>query len=189
MPDSRAVRALLSLGMVVSLGATGTYAYWTDTVVVEGTTIKTGTIDLQVNDSDEITSYTTMNVNTMVPGDSTAGALKVTNKGTAPLHYRVDALATSPDTKGLASHLVVRVTGDSAPSGTGRAVVCPAATVLPDSASQFTSNLLGSAEKPRLLAPGQVEWVCIQATLPPSAPSTLQNATSNVKFTFTGTSF
>jgi hypothetical protein len=42
---------------------------------------------------------------------------------------------------------------------------------------------------PRLLAAGASETLCIQATLPTNASTTLQGATTNVTFTFNGTSF
>lgn len=188
MRDSRALRSLLSLGMVVGLGATGTYAYWTDTVSVTGTTISTGTIDLKVNNADTVTDFTTMNVTTMVPGDSTAGVVTVKNSGTAPLKYYVDSSPSNADGKGLGAALTVKVTGDSATSGSGRAVTCAGAALTP-SATGFTASLLGSAASPRLLAPGASETVCIQATLPTNAASSLQAATTNITFTFNGTSF
>ena len=188
MPDSRAVRALLSLGMVVGIGTTGTYAYWTDTVAVTGTTISTGTIDLQVNNQNAVSGYTTMNVSTMVPGDSTAGVLTVKNNGTAPLHYYVNTVASNADAKGLGAALVVKVTGDGATSGSGRAVTC-AGSALANTGNGFTANMVGSAATPRLLAAGASETLCIQATLPVGTPSSVQGATTNVAFTFQGTSF
>ena len=44
------VRAVLALGTVVGLSPVGTLASWTDTVPITGTTFKSGTIDLQLND-------------------------------------------------------------------------------------------------------------------------------------------
>ncbi len=188
MLSSNAARSLLSLGMVVGLGATGTYAYWTDTVSVTGTTISTGTIDLKVNNADSVSDFTTMNVTTMVPGDSTAGVVTVKNSGTAPLKYYVDAAPSNADGKGLGAALTVKVTGDAATGGSGRAVTCPG-TALSPSGTTFAASMLGSAGTPRLLAPGASESVCIQATLPTTAPGTLQAATTNITFTFNGTSF
>jgi predicted ribosomally synthesized peptide with SipW-like signal peptide len=192
MLDSRALRALLSLGMVVGLGATGTYAYWTDTATVSGTAISAGTIDLKVNkgvggDQDNISDYTTMNISTMVPGNSTAGTITVKNNGTAPLNYYVNASGTNTDTKGLAAALTIKVTGDAATGGSGSAKTCPGAAL--STATGFGADMLGSAAVPRLLAAGASETLCIQATLPTNASTTLQGATTNVTFTFNGTSF
>lgn len=189
MLDGRAVRALLSLGMVVSLGATGTYAYWTDTATVEGTTIKAGTIKLRVTDKvTTATSFTTMNVSTMVPGDSTAGVMRVENTGTAPLRYHVDALASNDDGKNLGGQLGVKVTGDEFTGGSGTKKTC-AGSALPNSKATFTNGLLGTSALPRQLNAGQVEWVCVEATLPTNALPGLQGAVTNVTFTFTGSSF
>lgn len=187
MPDSRAVRALLSLGMVVSLGATGTYAYWTDSVQVTGTTITAGTIDLDVDNQDSVNNFTQMNITNMVPGNSVAGVLTVNNNGTAPLRYYVNA-SYSNVANGLGAALVVKVTGDTATGGSGAAKTCPGAP-LADSSSGFTPNMLGSAALPRQLTAGGSEKICIQATLPTNASTSLQGASTSVTFSFSGSSF
>ena len=189
MRDSRTVRALLSLGMVVGLGATGTYAYWTDTVNMAGTTITAGTIDLAVTDNySNATSFTKMNVSTMVPGDSTAGVLKVQNSGTAPLRYYVNATPSNADNKGLGAALDVKVSGDAVVSGSGKTVTCPGSR-LSGTALKFTNDFVGTSAAGRLLNPGATEYLCIQATLATTADTALQGATTNITFTFTGTSF
>jgi predicted ribosomally synthesized peptide with SipW-like signal peptide len=193
-PDGRAIRALLSLGVVVGVGATGTYAYWTDTVQVSGTTITAGTIDLKVQDQDTVTNFTSMNVSTMVPGETTAGVLTVKNSGTAPLKYYVSALATNNDSKNLAGNLTVKVTGDSTTSASGRNSVCGngSSSALADSATSLSTsaaaNLVGTPA-PRQLTSGQSETVCIQLTLQAAAPTSVQGGTTNLSLTFTGTSY
>ncbi|MDX6325890.1 MAG: hypothetical protein QOK15_2244 [Nocardioidaceae bacterium] len=186
--DSRSLRLLLSLGMVVGVGATGTFAAWTDSVTVSGTSISTGTIDLKVNGGDSVAGYAAMNISNMVPGNTTAGVLTVSNSGTAPLKYYVDALASNGDGKGLGAALTAKVTGDATVTGSAPSATCAGAALSPSGGS-FGSNLLGSTASPRLLAAGASEKLCIQATLPSSATSALQGATTNITFTFTGTSF
>lgn len=186
--DSRSLRILLSLGMVVGVGATGTFAAWTDSVTVTGTSITAGTIDLKVNNLDTVTGYTTMNISNMVPGNTTAGVLTVKNAGTAPLKYYLDASTTNADGKGLGAALTAKVTGDSAVTGSSPSATC-AGSALSGSSTAFGASLLGSAASPRLLAAGASETICIQATLPTSAATSLQGATTNVTFTFSGTSF
>ena len=68
-------RAALGLGVVLAVGATHTFAYWTDAVPVTGTTFTSGTIDLKLNGSDSVSGYTTLSLPAMVPGNSTAGIL------------------------------------------------------------------------------------------------------------------
>lgn len=196
LPDSRAVRALLSLGMVVGLGATGTYAYWTDQVQVSGTTITTGTIDLKASTNggttyaDNPSDFTSMNVSTMVPGNSTAAVLTIKNSGTAPLNYTATAVGSNADNKSLATNLTVKVTLDGATGGSGKNITCPGTAIANSGTSiGLTDTNLISANPVQTLASGQTQTVCIQVGLPSAAPSSLQGATTNLVFTFTGTSF
>lgn len=185
--DSKTVRILLSGGTVVGVGVMGTLAVWSDSAAVSGTTFSTGTIDLQVNNLDTVTGYTTMNISTLVPGNSTAGVLTVKNNGTAPFKYYVDATASNADTKGLGAALVVKVTGDATTTGSSPAVTC-AGTALANTGTAFAANLISSTA-PRLLAAGATETLCFQATLPSAASQSLSGATTNVGFTFYGNSF
>lgn len=186
--DSRSLRIQLSLGMVVGVGATGTFAAWTDSATVSGTSISTGTIDLHANGGESDTGYTTMNITGMVPGNTTAGVVTVSNSGTAPLKYYVDASTSNGDGKGLGAALTAKVTADTATTGSVPSKTC-AGTALSGAGTTFTTGLLGSAGSPRLLAAGASETLCIQATLPTTAGTSVQGATTNITFTFTGTSF
>lgn len=181
------VRALLSLGVVVGIGATGTYAYWTDSVTVTGTTITAGTIDLKVNNADSVTGYSALDIAAMVPGNSTAGVLTVSNSGTAPLRWSLDASASNADGKGLGAALVVKVTGDAATAGSSPTATC-SGSALPGTGASFAADLVPAAS-PRTLAAGASETICLQATLPTGASSALQAATTTVSLTFTGTSY
>src|SRR5918995_1169412 len=107
---SARTRAALSLGVVLAVGSTGTFAYWTDDVKVSGTTFTAGTLDLQVNDLNAVTAYTSLNLTTMVPGNSMAGTLVIKNNGNVPLTYTGATVATNTDGKNLANNLTVRVT-------------------------------------------------------------------------------
>lgn len=195
MLDSRALRALLSLGMVVGLGATGTYAYWTDTATITGTTITAGTIDLTASTNgttfvENPSDFTTMNVSSMVPGDTTAGVITIKNNGTAPLNYSATSFGTNTDTKSLATNLSIKVTLDASTSGSGRAVTCAGAAIAGSGTTigLTPTNLLSSAT-PRTLIAGGTEKLCIQVGLPSNANTNLQGASTQLTFTFNGTSF
>jgi predicted ribosomally synthesized peptide with SipW-like signal peptide len=182
---SARVRAALSLGVVTAIGATGTFAYWTDAATITGTTFTAGTIDLKVNNADSVSGYTALNISAMVPGNSTAGLLTIKNTGTAPLKFT----ATSSSTPSvLSGAMTVKVTGDSAVTGSSPSATC-AGAALAGSATTIGgatgSSLIGTG---RLLSPGQSETVCIQVTLPSTASSSLQGTSSDVTFAFTGTS-
>lgn len=173
------VRAALALGTVLCVGTTSTLAYWTDSVEVSGTQIVTGTLDLTVNGADPLTGWAGLNLSNMVPGNSAAGVLTVRNAGTVPLTYYADATASGD----LGAALTVKITGDSATSGSGQTKTC-AGTALPNTGTAFGPNLIGSSANPRSLNAGASQTICIQATLPAAAPTSLQGATTNVGFTF-----
>lgn len=182
-------RAALGLGVVLAVGATHTFAYWTDGVQVTGTTFTSGSIDLKVNDSTAVTGYSTLNLPAMVPGSSTAGILTVSNSGSAPLKWTAATTATNSDGKNVRSVLLVKVTADSAVTGSGASATC-AGSPLNGSATSLNGPLISSG---RLLAAGKPtpssEKICVQVTLPASlTDSSFQGATTDVAFAFTGTS-
>lgn len=180
---STRVRAALALGAVLAAGVSGTYALWSDTVPVTGVTISSGVLDLKVNTLDSVPAYTDLNLTGMVPGNTVAGILTVRNAGTIPLTYYATAAATNADGKGLGAALVVKVTADSAVTGTAPARTCAGAS-LPTTGTTFAGNLVGVPATQRALAVGASETLCIQATLPTTAVSTLQGATTNVTLAF-----
>ena len=177
-------RAALGLGAVLLIGVNGTYALWSDTVPVTGVTISSGTLDLKVNTLDSLPAYTDLNLGGMVPGNTVAGILTVRNAGTVPLTYYATAAATNADGKGLGAALVVKVTADSAVTGTAAARTC-AGAALAQTGTAFAGNLVGAPATQRALAVGVSETLCVQATLPSTAASSLQGATTNVSLTFT----
>ena len=120
----------------------------------------------------------------MVPGNSVAGVLVVKNSGTAPLKYTATSTATNGDSKNLRGGLTVKVTGDSSVTGSSPSATCNG------SALSGTNNALnaGLVTTGRLLAPNASENLCIQVTLPSTAASGLQGATTDVSLAFTGTS-
>jgi len=178
------VQALLALGVLAVPASVGTFAFWTDDVAITGTTFTAGTLDLRVNGLDTVTGYTTLNLATMAPGTTVAGVLTVRNNGNVPLKYAAVTTATNTDSKNLRGALVVKVTGDTAVAGTSPAATCPG-TALSGTATALNGGLVTTA---RLLTPATEEQLCVQVTLPTTAASSLQGATTVVLLTFTGTS-
>ena len=176
-------RAALGLGAVLLVGVNGTYALWSDTVPVSGVTISAGLLDLKVNTLDSVPTYTDLSLSGMVPGNTVAGVLTVRNAGTIPLTYYATAAATNADGKGLGAALVVKVTADAAVTGSAPARTCAGAT-LAQTGTTFAGNLVGVPATQRSLAAGASETLCIQATLPTTAASSLQGATTNVSLAF-----
>jgi len=171
------VRAVLALGAVLSVAVGSTFAYWSDSAVVSGVTITSGSLDLKVDDQDSLT-YTDLNLSGMVPGNSTAGILRVSNDGSVPFTYYADATASGA----LGSALVAKITEDTGVTGTSPTETC-AGTAVADSGTSFSDNLL-SQSNPLTLDPGDSQTFCIQASLPTDASTTLQGATTNITVTF-----
>ncbi len=176
------VRAVLCLGVFFALAIPGTTAAWVDPVTVTGTTISTGTVHLQVENSDAPT-WTGMNATTMEAGDSTAGVMTVKNVGSTPLSYYVDAVATNSDGKGLASRFDgnVRVTDGSSTTTSGSSKTCNG-TVLASYGTSFGAGLVGSRASSRSLPVNASETICVQASLPDGSLS--DGAATNITFTF-----
>lgn len=173
------IRASLALGAVGCLGVGGTYASWTDSAPVSGVTISAGRLDLKVNGADAVTNFSDLGLSEMKPGNTSAGVLTVRNNGNVSLNYSVDATATGA----IGDAIMAKVTPASSANGSGAGRTCPKAT-LPNSADHFTSDFVGSPKAPRRLNADESETLCIQATLPKDADSSLQGGSSAISFTF-----
>ncbi len=181
---SARVRAVLALGILASLGSVGTLAAWTGTATVPGETISTGSVDLLLNGSDGPVALTSMNLSGMLPGNSTAASIIIGNAGFSPLEYTAVSSATNPDGKGLAASVVLKVTGASSTSGSAPSKSCTG-SALPGSGTAFNTDLLS---QPRVLQPGELESLCVMATLSSLAPSSVQGGTTTATLTFQGRS-
>lgn len=186
------VRAVMSLGVVAAVGASGTFALWNDSVTISGTQISSGSIDLVVNgDTSDAVTSTTLNVGALLPNGTTAGVLRVTNTGLSPLkYYATEAVSGTvfpanvlsvTMTNAQSTRLGTGGTGDTCNTGTPYASTDVASAFVP-------GNFIGSASAQRALAPNATEYFCVQATLASDADQGLYSAkTSNVTITFTAT--
>jgi len=187
-------RAALSLGVVLAVGATGTFAYWTDAAALSGATFTAGTLNLKFtkvgSDVDNDNAYTSVNISNMVPGNSVAGLVVLKNAGTAPMKWTATSAATDADSKHLAAGLAVAVTTASSVSGNAPSQTCGGTTL--SAASPSLNGPVVTTPQPATagvgLAAGASQTVCVQVSLPSGAASTLQGATTDVVLTFTATS-
>ncbi len=183
------VRALLSLGIALGLGAAGTFAFWTDAVVISGSTFTSGTLDLQVNNADSYAT-TTLGMSAMVPGVSSAEVLTIKNNGTASLKYSITGGLTGTDAAAYhtAASLKLTVVSGATKSGTGNASTCTGGTpVISAVALTSTTTTVVIPKRGPLVAAG-TEALCFQVTFDSTAPTTLQSKTVTATFTATGTS-
>lgn len=185
------VRALLSLGVALGIGAVGTFAYWTDDVTVTGTTFTAGTLDLQVNNLDSYAT-TTLSMTGMVPGSTSAEVLTVKNNGTAPAKYTLTGglsgtNAADFSTAGANGLLLTIRLGGTKSGATCTGGTATLVTDLPLTATTSTS-ILAKRPTSALTALGGNEVLCFQVKLADTAPSSLQGKTAVATFTATGTS-
>lgn len=183
--SSARVRALLSLGVALGIGTTGTFAFWTDDVTVSGATFSSGTLDLKVNGEDTVTNYTALNFANALPGQSSAAVLTVRSNGSVPLKYTVAQTATNADNKNLRASLQVKVTAATTATGTFPNGKCDG-NALPN----FTTSFAGASflSVGRQLGAATEEKLCVQVTLDQNAPNSLQGASTTVGLTFSATS-
>jgi predicted ribosomally synthesized peptide with SipW-like signal peptide len=183
---SARLRALLGLGVVLSVGVTSTFAFWTDDVAISGTTFTSATLDLQVNNSDAPVTAT-LSMSAMVPGNTSAEVLTVKNNGTAPLKYTLTGGLAGADAAAYDTAAALSLTilaGGTASGGT-----CSGGTSIYSAplTSTISTAIIGTRRGP-LAASGGTEALCFQVTFSASAPNSLQGKTATATFTATGTS-
>ena len=180
------VRALLSLGTVLALGAAGTFAAWANSAVATGT-FSTGTVDLRANDVKSFT-FSDLSVSGMMPGESRAGSLRVQNtRSTMDVLYTV-GVATPVGSPALANRLQLRVFSGGTPSNTTaggmRTGSCTGTQIGQANPAAGSTAPLVTTARP-LAATTGIETLCMVVSLPASAPLTTQNqSVTALVFTF-----
>ncbi|MDO9380342.1 MAG: TasA family protein [Nocardioidaceae bacterium] len=179
------VKALLSLGVVLGVGAVGTMAAWTDNATATST-FSTGNVQIRLTDNNvQAYGFTTLSMTNMAPGYSKASVLKVKNTGSLDFGYTISAAATdSGNVAGLGAGLRVKITADTTVSGSGNAITCSGTAltgangVAPAAVNAAARNLVGTTGN---------ETLCFQVSLPTDASTQLQSASTSIVFTFTAT--
>lgn len=186
------MRALLSLGLVAGLFATGTYAFWTDDVTITGSTFSSGTLDLRVSGSDAYTTTTLgMSTTPMVPGNTSAEVLTIQNNGNVPLKYTLTGGLTGTGAAAFSASTALRLTvlAGATRSGSGNTATCTGGLLVhgPLPLTDVVSTaIIGIRRGP--IAVGGAESLCFQISFDATAPSSLQGKTATATFTATGTS-
>jgi len=161
-------------GSILAIG--GSLALFTSTTTLSGNAFTTGTVSLGLNPATAL-----LTAASMMPGDTVAGSLVVTNTGTAQLRYAMTSASTNADAKGLMNQLTLTVKT----LGTSCAVF--------DGTSLYTGALNGAAfgdptqgaqAGDRVLNGAASETLCFQATLPLATGNAFQGATTTTTFTF-----
>jgi predicted ribosomally synthesized peptide with SipW-like signal peptide len=183
---------VLGLGIGLGIGAIGTYAYWTDDVVISGTTFTAGTLDLQVNNVDTYPT-TTLSMSGMVPGSTSSEVLVVKNNGTVAAKYTLTGglsgtNAADYNTAG-ANGLLLTIRAGGTKSGS--TCINGVALITDQPLTSTTSATILARRPTTALSPpptGNTESLCFQVKLADTAPSSLQGKSATATFTATGTS-
>lgn len=176
-------RALLSVGLLVGVGAVGTSAYWSAGTQATGTTVQSGAIhiDLATNNrvKPETYAWTALGGSLAIAGESQAKVLRVRNNSAGGLSFGYTVSATASGALGAALRVTVRNGGTvSGTSCTGGTVVGAADTGL-NGYSGGPGQLSSSAATP-------YHDLCVQVRLPGGSGVT-NGATSSIVLTFSAT--
>ncbi|QMU22193.1 SipW-dependent-type signal peptide-containing protein [Gordonia rubripertincta] len=176
---STRVRAVLACGIVFGLGTVGTMAAWSATNTTTSGTFTTGSVDLWLNNVNATTTapLTIPLGSSLLPGQSGAVIINVQNRGISAGNYTTQARATNAAGQAVRLSIVV---GGSVSGST--CMGTPSVSNLALTATNV--SLLGT--RGPLAATSGSDSLCLQFTLPTSAPNAVQSTTGTVIFTFTG---
>ncbi|MDJ0359119.1 TasA family protein [Rhodococcus sp. H29-C3] len=180
------MRAVMSIGIVLGLGAVGTLAAWSDSATATSSKFSAGAILLHVNSKHETSTMTSLAMVAMKPGDSVAGLLPVENRGTVDFRYTATVTTTAdsvlaPNLR-VAAYRSATVINSVLAAGKvcNGTLINPAVALAPAPTSR---NLISTA---RSLTVGASENICIQVTLDSSTVKPVaQGKSATVDFRFT----
>lgn len=182
------VRAGLSLGVVLGLGATGTMAAWTDTATAESGLFSAANIELTINGEPQEVAFDS--IENLMPGKTIARDLVMANDGSVDLRYLMDlkvagitqAVNTAGQQRGdatvLGSHLTLTVHASS----TADELTCPGAAIVSQPMTVGGPSVVLDDDDARTVAAGASDTICVQATLAANAP--IQSRMAQVGVTF-----
>jgi predicted ribosomally synthesized peptide with SipW-like signal peptide len=159
--------------MVLGLGAVGTMAAWSDNATATTGMFSTSSVQLKVDNQRPAHQFTALKRNSMMPGESVAGSLKVQNTGSVSFNWGVTAAATGAPT--LIGKLKVSLYATAANNGstcTGTLISGPQA---------FSGSLASN----RALAANASEEVCVKVTIDSTAGLTERFKIADLGFNFT----
>ncbi|ALE05175.1 hypothetical protein AL755_06265 [Arthrobacter sp. ERGS1:01] len=178
------VKALLSMGVLVGLGAVSTLAAWTGSATATSS-ISAGTVSLGAGATagSVSASYPMLTSTNWYPGMVEAAAVVVKNTGSIAAPYSIAGSVAETGAGALGNGLNVVVSTGTL-TGTPPATTCTGGTVLMTKAAGAAFPT--AVTRPSLNA-GASEALCVQYTLPTTAPNTLQSAATALTLTFTAT--
>lgn len=175
------VRAVLSVGAVLGLGAVGTLASWSDSAVANTGSFSTAAgslIEMQLNGKVAAAQFTSFDVSGLMPGEGKAAILAVHNSGDGAFNYTGNVETTGEAI--LANKLTLRIVRGGTVSGS----TCTGG----DELKTFTltpgtpQDTTGAATK---LDVDATDNLCVQVTLANPVTKAASNMYVSTKFNFT----
>ncbi|MCJ0901886.1 SipW-dependent-type signal peptide-containing protein [Rhodococcus sp. ARC_M6] len=157
-------RAVLSLGMVLGLGAVGTMAAWSDSATATTGMFSTSSVQMKIEDQRPTVAYVALTKSSMRLGESTAGEIDVQNTGTINFKWAVAKAFTGP------ADLVDKLTMSVHKTGANSGSTCTGPVI---------------TEVDRILAAGAEETVCLQVKLASDAGINARFKIADLGFNFT----
>lgn len=176
---SARARAIMSIGIVLGLGAVGTLAAWSDSATATSGVFTTGSIDIKLGDpapgvdNNPNAFSTALKNEAIVPGNVVSAPLLVRNSGTVPFNYTLSVVASNT---GIGALLNSSVFAAATCGGTALSTVTGLGTT-----TLFTNF-------PRSIAVGATDQLCISVTMPSGTAVPALGATGTVTYTLLATS-
>lgn len=165
-------RALMSIGIVLGLGAVGTMAAWNDSSTATSGAFTTGLIDIKLGnpavDANPPAFATALTSPNLGPGTTVSAPLVVSNSGSIGFNYTIKVTATN---QALGTLLNSSVYAAATCTGTASTV----------------NSLAGTKTFPNLtrsVPVGGTDQLCISVTLPTTAVLPDPPVTGNIVYTF-----
>lgn len=181
------VKAILSMGILVGLGAVSTLAAWTGTATATSSiTAAKVSLGVGATASSATTESYTVPVSSVnwYPGASAAAVVVVRNTSSVALPYSIKGSITESGGAELGKAMQVLVKTGATVSGTAPNATCSGGTTL---VTKSAGSAFGAETVRPVLPVDASETLCVQYSLPVNAANNLQGATTKLDLVFTGT--
>ena len=188
-PNTRkVVGSIAVLGAAAAVAGMGTFGSFTDSTTPVDTTIQSGTLSINVNQTGYAVPVTTAG---FVPGDSLTRAINLVNDGSAPLgsiNFSSAATAGSILTTDTVNGLQLSLKSCSVPWTQGGTASAPTYACSGTTQTLVNGPVVTNATlaNPASLNAGGTDYLVFSISLPTSADNTFQGKTASLSLSFTG---
>jgi hypothetical protein len=184
----KVVGSLAVLGTAAAVAGMGTFGSFTDSTTPVDTTIASGTLSINVNQTGYAVPVTTAG---FVPGDSITRAINLVNDGSAALgsvNFTSAATAGSILTTDTVNGLQLSLKSCSVAWTQGGSAAAPTYTCAGTTAPLYTGPAVTTMgmNNPASLTAGNTDYLLFSVSLPTSADNTFQGKTATLSLSFTG---